>query len=344
MKAALLEAVGDIKVVEMDAPTLQSPSDVLIEIGAAGICGSEVHAFKGSHPFRKPPSVMGHEVAGRVLEVGADVIGVNAGDRVSVYPYRTCGHCRWCRSGDFQQCPTRTVLGVPDWPGGFGEIIAAPGDCLHRLPDHVSYIEGTLVETLAVGTRAVQRGGVQAGESVAVIGTGPIGMVIAAAARIAGAEKIITVDLQQHCLDLAQRHLGATHGVLAGAGEGSTAAQIQEITDGDGADVVFIAMGLPKLMHEALAAVSRQGRIVLVALFDGPLQFDAYGIINPELTVLGSTGYSQQNYKTALEFVASGQVHANAIVSHVLPLAEVQRGFELADAKADNAVKIVLEM
>ncbi len=344
MKAALLEAIGQINIVETKAPELRNPSDVLVEIGAVGICGSEVHAFKGSHPFRKPPSVMGHEVAGRILEVGSGVTGFTAGERVCIYPFRTCGNCKWCISGEFQQCAERLVLGVPAWPGGFGEVIAAPQSGLHRLPDHVSFVEGTLVETLAVGVHAVERGRVKTGDSVAVIGMGPIGLAIAASSRVAGAETVIAVDVQQHCLDVATNQLGATHGVLASNTERATATAIKTMTNGEGADIVFMAIGLPHLMEEALAAVGRNGRIVLVAFFDGPLTIDAFGIINPEITISGSTGYSAPNYKKALDLISSGKVRANAIVSHILPLTEINRGFELADSKSDKAIKVVLEM
>ena len=342
MKAALLEAIGKLRIIETTAPSLQSASDLLIEIGATGICGSEVHALKGTHPFRKPPSIMGHEVAGRVVEVGADVAGFVPGDRVAVLPYRTCGDCRWCRAGDFQMCPSRIVLGTVDWPGGFGQVITAPAHCAYRLPDHVSFVEGALVETLAVGVRAVERAGIEPGESLAIIGTGPIGMAVSAAANKAQAAQIITVDRQQHCLDTAQRHLGATHGVLADGA--ATADKIRALTDGEGVDVVFLTVGVPALLQEALNAVNRHGRIMLVAMFDGPLQFESFDVIHPELTLIGSTGYSAQNYETALDLVASGRVRAEAVVSHVLPLTDIVRGFELADTKADNAMKVMLEL
>ena len=346
MRAALLEDLGKLRIIDTDAPRLSKSDDLLIEIGASGICGSEVHAFKGTHPFRKPPSIMGHEVAGRVIEVGAEAEGFEPGDKVAVLPYRTCGQCQWCQAGDVQLCPSRIVLGTPEWPGGFGEIITAPAHGTYRLPDHVSYVEGTLVETLAVGTRAVRRAGIKAGESVAIIGTGPIGMVISAAASLARARQIIAVDRHQHCLDIAAQFLGATDTVLAnGDSNGdSTADKILTVTGGRKVDVVIMAVGLPGLMKDAFRAVNRNGRIVLVAMFDGPLQFDAFEVINPELTLIGTTGYSARDFRAALHLIGSGRVRAREMVSHVLPLADIQRGFELAETKSDRAIKVVVEM
>ena len=342
MKAALLEAIGKLRIIETAAPRLDKADDLLIEVGATGICGSEVHAFKGTHPFRKPPSIMGHELAGRVVEVGADVTGFAPGDRVALLPYRTCGDCRWCRAGESQICPARTVMGTPDWPGGFGEIVTAPARGAYHLPDHLSYVEGALIETLAVGVRSFERAGVRAGENVAIIGTGPIGMAVAAAASRAEAAQIICVDRQPHCLDTATRHLGATHGVLADGR--SIVDEIKALCDGEGVDVVFMTVGVPALMEEALRAVNRQGRIILVAIFDGPLSFDSNAVSNPEISLLGTSGYSTGNYETALDLIASRKVRADAMVSHVLPLGDIRRGFELADTKADDAMKVMLEL
>ena len=301
-----------------------------------------MHAFKGTHPFRKPPSIMDHEVAGRVIEVGSGAEGFEPGDRVAVLPYRTCGQCDWCESGDVQPCPSRIVPGTPEWPGGFGEIITAPAHCTFRLPDHVSYVEGTLVETLAVGMRAVRRAGIKAGESIAIIGTGPIGMVVSAAASLAGARQIIAVDRHRHCLDIARQFLGATHTVLADGD--STADRIGTVTGGRKVDVVVMAVGLPALMKDAFRAVDRNGRIVLVAMFDGPFRFDAFGVIHPELTLIGCTGYSARDFRATLDLIGSDRVRAREMVSHVLPLADIRRGFALAESKSDRAIKVVVEM
>ena len=164
MKAALLAAVGKLTITEVEQPDLGRPSDVLIRVGAVGICGSEIHAFQGTHPFRKPPSILGHEVAGEVVDVGAKVSGLAPGDRVFVNPQRTCGECEWCQSGRPNVCSSREMLGTLGWTGGLAEYIVAPAQNVCPLPDHVSYVQGTLIEPLCVGVHAIRRAGVEAGE------------------------------------------------------------------------------------------------------------------------------------------------------------------------------------
>ena len=126
MKAILLEEVGKLTITEADRPILNGPDELLIKAAAVGVCGSEIHAFRGTHPFRKPPSIQGHEVTGDVVAVGADVSAFDIGDRVFVDPQWTCGHCIWCASGRHNLCPHKKVLGTIGWSGGLGEYIVAP--------------------------------------------------------------------------------------------------------------------------------------------------------------------------------------------------------------------------
>ena len=232
MKAAVLEAVGQLVIREVAQPALKGPDWARIKVRAVGICGSEIHAFQGTHPFRKPPSILGHEVTGEIVELGPEVPGFAAGDRVFVDPQWTCGTCAYCTSGRHNLCPDKVVLGTARWTGGLGEYIVAPAPALYPLPDHVSYVEGTAIEPLAVGVHMVQRAQVTAGEEVAVLGAGTIGMMVAAVARLRGAAPVVAVDLQAHCLDLATRHLGATHGLMGN--KGPLAERILDLNDGTG--------------------------------------------------------------------------------------------------------------
>jgi L-iditol 2-dehydrogenase len=342
MKAALFTAIGQLTLTEVETPALETPVEVLIRVRAAGICGSEIHAYKGTHPFRKPPSVLGHEVTGDVVQVGEQVRGFAPGDRVYVDPQWTCGLCEWCQTGRHNLCPSKKVLGTPEWSGGLGEYIVAPAQSVYYLPDHVSYVEGTLIEPLSVGVHMVDRVGVQPSESVAVLGAGPIGMMVAAAARVRGAAPVIAVDLQPHCLDIVQSHFGATHVLLAG--EGPVAPRLLEVVDGRRIDVTFLTVGVPALFTAALQAAACAGRIMFVALFDQPIQLAANDVIAKDLTLLGSAMYNRRDIQTAIDLISSGQVHAGTMVTHRLPLEEAQRGFELAATKQDGAVKVVLEL
>ncbi len=341
MKAILLEEVGKLTMTEAERPVLDGPDELLIKAAAVGVCGSEVHAFRGTHPFRKPPSIQGHEVTGEVVEIGADVRAFSIGDRVFVDPQWTCGRCKWCRSSRHNLCPQKKVLGTIGWSGGLGETIVAPEKSVYRLPDHVSYSAGTLIEPLSVGVHAINRAALEPGESVAVLGTGPIGMMVAAIANVRGASPIVAVDLQPHCLETAQRHLGATHCLLAD--QGPLTERILGINDGKGIDVVFLTAGIASLVEEALTIVQRDGRVVFLALFDEAVQFEPFDIVGREMSFVGSQMYNAEDIQTAIELIASGEVAAEAMVTHVLPLEQAQLGFEMAESKADGAIKVVLE-
>lgn len=341
MKAVLLKAVGQLTMVEAERPVPDGRDEVLIRIAAVGVCGSEIHAFKGTHPFRKPPSILGHEVTGQVVEVGADVHGISPGDRVFVDPQWTCGECKWCRSGRHNMCHAKKVLGTVGWSGGMGEYIVAPAQSVYHLPGHVSHVAGTLIEPLSVAVHQVNSAEVRDGESIVVLGTGPIGMMVAAMARVRGASPIIAVDIQEHCLEVAQKSFGATHGMLAG--QEAIADRVLGITGGRCVDVVFLTVGVSSLVQEALDMVEPEGRIVFVALFEDHIQLDVNDVIHKHLTLAGSSMYNAQDIMSAIDLISSGRVRAEAMVTHVLPLEEAQHGFHLASTKEDGAIKVILE-
>lgn len=340
MKAVLLEATHKLTLTDVDPPTIQGADEVLINVKTVGICGSEVHAFNGTHPFRKPPCILGHEAAGQVVSVGSGVQTFKPGDRVCVDPQWTCGECEFCQSGDQQLCPSKKVLGTTNWPGAFGEYMIVPEQAVYRLPDHLSNIQGTLVEPLSVGVHANRRANIQAGESVAVLGAGPIGMTVTAVASTRGAAPIIVSDLQQHCLNISKNHLGATNTLVAG--RDPLVDTIMNITEGKGVDVVFLTVGIPALFNEALKIVKSRGRIVLVALFEKPLQLEAFDIVGRDVSIVGSQMYNAADIRTAIDLIATGKVQLDAMVTHILPLSQAQHGFEMASTKTDGAVKVIL--
>ena len=340
MKAMRLEAVGKLALVETDRPTLSAPDQVLIKVVVVGICGSELHAFEGTHPYRKPPTILGHEVVGTVIESGKAVTRCQPGDRVTVDPQWPCGECEWCQRGEVNLCPEKRVLGTPAWPGALGEYFVIPECSVFPLPAHLTTDQGVTVEPLGVGVHAVKRARLQAGEAVLILGTGAIGHMVAAMAAVRGAGPIIVADVKPHCLESAQR-LGATHTILVG--EDSITERVMDITGGRGVEVVFLTADVDWLVDEAFNAVCRKGRIVFIALFNAPIHLNPYRIIQKDLDVIGSIMSTEEDFNEALALVAAGKVQAEAIVTHHLPLAQAQHGFELAASKADGAIKVVLE-
>jgi len=341
VKAAVLTSVRHIAIQEVASPTPEADDQVLIRVRTVGICGSEVHAYHGTHPFRKPPAILGHEMAGDVVAVGSAVTRVAVGDRVTVDPHWPCGRCNYCRAGHINLCPAKRVLGTREWPGAFGEYILAPEEAIFRLPDHLSYVQGSLIEPLTIAVHVLRRAGLQAGESIAVLGSGSIGGMLIGVGHALGARPIIAADIRQHCLDAARERMGATHDILLP--QQDLVAEVLRITEGAGVDVVCIAADDPWLVSQAVQIAKGHGRIALVALLcTEPLQLMGYELIRKEAQVLGNTMSVTKDVHTALELAATGQVDVEGILTHVLPHYDAQRALELAASKADGAIKVML--
>ena len=343
MRAALLQTSGHVVMTEAPMPTIQGSDEVLMHIKTVGVCGSEIHAFHGTHPYRIAPVILGHEVAGDVIAVGEAVSRFKVGDRVVVDPQWTCGECSYCRTGYINHCPNKKVLGTPAWPGGFGEYIVAQERAVFHLPDDLSYKQGSLIEPLAVGVHVVKVVNLAAGESVAILGTGSIGGLLSGVCRSYGADPIIVADIRQHCLDAARERLGATHDFLLP--DPSFVDKVKELTGGKGVDVAFITADDVSLVNQAVKLTKPLGQIVLVALLrDAPMELAAYDIIGKELKIVGSTMTHHADMQEAIDMAASGQVDVEAIATHVLPIEEAQRGMELVDTKDDGAIKVTLSL
>jgi L-iditol 2-dehydrogenase len=341
VKAAYLESVGRLIITDGEMPTIQNVDQVLIQVRAVGICGSEVHAFKGTHPFRQAPVILGHEASGVVADVGQAVTRVQVGDRVLVDPQWTCGECAYCRAGDINLCPSKRVLGTPTWPGAFGQFFVAPEEAVFHLPENLSFVQGCLVEPLTVAVHVARRAELEAGQSVAILGTGSIGGLLSAVSRVHGAEPIIVADIRQHCLDAARERMGATHDLLLP--ESNLVDTVKGLAGGEGVDVAFVAADDPALVNRGIEMVKRRGKVMLIALLtEAPLALSAYEITSQEKQILGSSMANYEDVQRAIDWAASGRVDVEGINTHVLPIEDAQRGMELAHTKVDGAIKVVL--
>ncbi len=341
MRAAVLEAEGRVVVTSVDVPAIQAPDQVLVQVKTVGICGSEVHAFQGTHPFRRAPTILGHEAAGVVAAAGTEVASFRPGDRVIVDPQWTCGACAYCRAGDINLCPEKVVMGTPAWPGAFGEYVVAPAEALFGLPDGLTYVQGSLLEPLTVGVHVARRAGVGAGESVAVLGAGSIGGLLSGVCHAWGAGPIAVADIRQHCLDTATRRLGATHAILLP--DPDLVDKVRQIGGGEGVDVVFCTADDSSLPGLAIDMAKRRGRVVLVALMTESLaQIEPYRVLSKELSLIGSSMSNNDDVRTAIALASSGQVDVDAVATHVLPIEQAQHAMELARIKADGAIKVIL--
>ncbi|QXJ24293.1 2,3-butanediol dehydrogenase [Actinomadura graeca] len=323
MKAAVWYRARDVRVEDVPSAA-PGPGEVAVTVAYCGICGSDLHEYAdGPHAIpvgtphpesgRAAPLTLGHEFSGTVAEVGPGVTGFSPGDRVAVEPHYRCGDCARCRAGEYNLCRHFGFAGLMG-DGGLAERAVVPSYMLHRLPDGVSLDQAALFEPAAVALHSIRRSGLRDGESVAVVGLGPIGLLVVRLAARYGAGRIVASDPSGARRDLALR-LGATEVVDAGA-----------LPAGE-ADVAFEAVGTEGTLRDCLGATRRGGRVVLVGL-GGTFAFDAFALVNNEQSIIGTVGY-RDVHPELIRLVAEEGMDFTPIVTSTVPLADVVRdGFE----------------
>lgn len=307
-----------------------APGEVRIAVTACGICGSDIHEYRdGPHaiPVGQPhglsgvaaPLVIGHEFAGRVIETANDV-SIAVGTRVAIEPEYRCGTCDGCRRGAYNQCDFFGFAGLMGH-GGMAEEATIPAYMAHPLPDNVTDDQAAVLEPAAVALHAVRRAGMVPGDAVAVAGAGPIGLLIVQMSRLAGARRIVVSDMDDRRLALA-RQLGAT--ATVNAASGSLAKVAGKV------DIAFEAVGVQPSLDEAIAAVRKGGKVVLVGLFGVPARIDAFALLNREIDIITSAGY-RHVYGHLIEMIANGIFDPSPIITRRVALTDVvAEGFERA--------------
>jgi L-iditol 2-dehydrogenase len=338
MRCAVLTEIYKFHLDNLPQPK-PKPGEVLIKVNLTGICGSEVHAFKGTHPYRKPPVILGHELAGRIVEVTPGVKKLQVGDRVTVEPQISCQNCSFCLRGDINLCNSKIVLGTKEWPGSFAEYITAPESIVYKLPDNLSDAEGVMVEPLAVAVHAVKKSKLAFTDTCVILGAGTIGLMTLLCVKTAGATKIIVTDTIDYNLDVAQK-MGADYAF--NVKKVNITAEIKKITGEKGADVVFITAGIPSVLNDSLQCVIKKGRVVPVALFDEAVPVEMFRITGSELNISGTIMYNHDDFEDTINLLAKKTIDVNPVITHKLPIEDVQHGLELVDKKLENALKVML--
>jgi L-iditol 2-dehydrogenase len=342
MRAAVLHAVGDMRVEEVPKPAITAPDEVLVRIRAVGICGSDIHFLKRGRIgdiILETPTIMGHESAGEVVEVGGAVRKVQPGDLVAIEPGRTCRRCEFCKSGRYNLCPAVVFLAAPPVHGAFCEYLVWPEDFLFKMPAGMTAEEGAMMEPLSVGLHAVRLAGVRGGDSVAILGSGPIGLTTLMAARAQGATTIVVTDVVAQRLNVA-RQLGATHVVQAGETDAYEA--IMDLTGGRGVDAAFDCAGSLTTLQQALRIARDGGAVQLVGM---PAELmpalPIYDIINRELTVRGTFRYANC-YPPALALAAAGAAPVKRLITHHFSLEQTPEAMLWVDEHKDQVIKAVV--
>jgi 2-desacetyl-2-hydroxyethyl bacteriochlorophyllide A dehydrogenase len=322
MKAAQIIQPGQGAIIQVDEPTV-GPDDVLIKVRAAGICGTDIHIFKGEYEATYP-IIPGHEFSGEVVAVGANVRNFRVGDRVTADPNVPCGRCDFCQRNEPNQCRNLRAIGVTQ-SGGFAEYVVAPEGNVFSI-GALSYAAAALIEPLACVVWGIKRVDVQAGDSALVFGAGPMGVLVAQALRQAGAAKVVVTDMVRGRLDLAQQ-VGVTYGVMGGDGQ---AARLKTIVP-DGFDIVADATGIPAVLAGAFDYVKPRGKVWVFGVTPqgSSVPFPSYEVFRRDLTIIGSFAVNR-TFPQAITLIQSGAIQVEPLISHRLGLDEFARGLDLA--------------
>lgn len=340
---ALLYKPKDLRLVQTPIPTIND-DEVLLRMDCVGICGSDVHYWESGacgHFFMKEPMIMGHEASGVVAKVGSKVKNLKAGDRVAIEPGVPCRYCEFCKTGRYHLCPDMVFCATPPVHGNLARYYKHAADFCYKLPDHVSMEEGALLEPLAVGVHACRKGGVGAGQTVLVLGAGPIGLLIMLTAKAMGATRVLITDILESRLEFA-RKMGADETLLVSrdSNEGEVVRSIHELLGGH-PDVSFDASGAQATVRLSLLATKSGGVAVLVGMGAVETTVPLAGALAREVDIRGIFRYVNE-YPIALSMVASGKVNVKPLVTHHFALEDTLEAYEVA--KAGAGIKVMIHV
>jgi (R,R)-butanediol dehydrogenase/meso-butanediol dehydrogenase/diacetyl reductase len=347
MKAGILYGDREIRMGEAPEPEIK-PDEILVAPAYAGVCGTDLHIYRGEfHERVKFPAILGHEFGGVVEQTGRAVTGIRVGDRVAVDPILSCHSCPACLSGHINACRSLKLLGV-DLDGGFGQLVAVPSSRIYPLPESVPLEHVPMVEMYGLGHHVLQRGHVQPGETVAILGAGRLGLsVLDVLCHSAGAAMTIAVDIQPFRLEKALQ-LGADH-VIDAARE-DPLEQVVEITKGSGLDCVIECVGHYQAFEgrepplaQAVRMIRNGGRIVTTGLGEQltPVHFKA--LVLKEAEIIASR-VTRGEFPRALLLLAKGLLHPGLLITDRMPLREISTAFEMVDREEPKTIKIVLDV
>ncbi len=345
MKAiAKIKPGKGLELIETEVPSVTKNS-VLIKVKACGICGADVHLYKWEEYLARLmasrlPLIVGHEICGEVVDKGSEVTNIKIGDRVVTEPAITCGVCPQCADGRTTVCEKRINIGI-EVNGGMAEYVSVPGSVIYKLPDAIPDAEASIIETHGVGVHGLERMPVIPGSSVAVLGAGPIGLLLMQCIKAAGAYPVIVTGTSRSRSRLERaRQLGADATILAD--KENITERIKELTDGRGVDQVFEAAGTGKAILQALDITKRGGQICLLGATDDPVELKPFVMMrSKEIDIINARGRTASTWRRAITLAATGKVKLAPIIDRVLSLGDALQGFELLENNRD-IIKIVV--
>lgn len=328
------------QLVKEEVPALRpGPGEAVVSVKSVGICGSDVHAYYGQHPYISCPIVPGHEFAGVVTQVGDGVNEAWLGKRVTALPSLVCGRCRNCRTGRFNICQELKVIGCQS-DGALAELVKAPADQLFQLPEDMSWEEGTLVEPLAVAVHAVRSAGAIVGQRVVVYGGGTIGILVMQVAKVYGAKEVILSEPDAFRRSLAQK-LGADY-VIDPISE-EPANWLKGKFGPEGVDLSFECVGIENTVRQAILSNRKGTKIIIVGVFGKPIVVDMGLVQDRELRLFGTLMYTDTDFTEAIELLYQNRVQGLPLVTHRLDFDDALQAFELIEAQKGSCVKLLIK-
>ena len=343
MKATMLQQLmtepGKITFREIPVPE-PGPDQVLVKIKKIGICGSDIHVFHGSHPYTSYPVTQGHEVSGRIEAVGEYVRDLKAGQKVTIEPQVFCGRCHPCLHGKYNLCENLKVMGFQT-TGTASEYFAVDASKVTPIPDTMSFSEGAMIEPLAVTVHAAKRFPELKGAKAAVLGCGPIGILLIQSLKALGAAEVLATDISDKRLDLA-KSVGADY--VVNTMKDDYAEALTASFGPDKADVVFECAGSDITMNQAIQYGRKGSTIILVAVFGKTAHVDLAKLNDSELDLNTSMMYRHEDYVDAIRFVEEGKIQLKPLMSAKFAFEDYQKAYEYIDANRETTMKVLIDV
>jgi len=329
-----------VEIMETGEPDVPH-GEVLIEVCAAGICGSDLHIYEWSPARYKQlslPVILGHEFSGKIAKIKDDTGSLQVGDRVTVSPHVYCKKCYYCASGQRNLCEEGALKIGFTRNGAFARYVSVPVECVYKLPNNITLEEAALTEPLCVGLHAIELSSVKCGDVVAVLGPGPIGLLLLLALRAAGVAQLIVTgkNIDKKRLEIA-RGLGAE---AINVDEEDPVKVAKELTDGLGVQTVFDATGNPYAIKQGIEMVRKGREVILIGLAASPGEIFFPDIVRSEKILRGSMNYNSQTWNRAINLYKERKFILNSLITHRIRLDDIERGLQLVSSK--DAVKVIV--
>lgn len=324
---------------EVEVPEVKT-DEIKIEVKALGICGSDIHAYYGEHPFMGFPIVLGHECSGVVVEMGRAVTNLAIGDRVVLRPQEVCGECRPCKEGRYNICEKLQVLGC-QIAGGCSDYYVAKAELFYKLPNNLGFEEGTMIEPLAVAVHAALRAGSVEGKNLLILGAGTIGNLVAQSGKALGAKATMITDITDFKLNMA-KECGIDYAVNTKNEDLKEA--IYNAFGDDGVDVIYECTANSGALNQVLQIAGKGIPMVIIGVFAGVPNINLANVQDREYDLLGSLMYTEEDYVTSIELTSQNKIKLSVLISKKFNIEDMDKAYLYIEENKDEVQKVIVEV